>query len=209
MDEVRVLLLDDHAIVRSGIRMLLEQDATIRVVAEGDGRDDVLSLVRRYEPHVILLDMEMPGKSGVEIAGQLQAAGVGARVLALSAYDDEQYIINLLSHGAAGYLTKEEAPQTILEAVRGVAQGEEGWLSRTVAARMAAYTRRAAKDPVRLTEREEEVLGHLAKGWPNSRIADELVVSERTVRFHLTNIYEKLGVSSRAEAISWVLSQPR
>ena len=209
MDKIHVLLIDDHAIVRSGIRLLLEQDDAIQVVAEGDGHDNIMQLVRRYDPHVILLDMEMPGKSGLQIAKELQQEELGTRVLALSAYDDEQYIINLLSQGAAGYLTKEEAPDTIIDAVHGIARGEDGWLSRTVAARMTAYTRRSIKDPIRLTEREDEVLNQLSKGWSNSRIAEELHVSERTVRFHLTNIYEKLNVSSRAEAISWVLQQPR
>ena len=102
MDKIRVLLIDDHAIVRSGIRLLLEQDDAIQVVAEGDGHDNIIQLVRRYDPHVILLDMEMPGKSGLQIAKELQQEELGARVLALSAYDDEQYIINLLSQGAAG-----------------------------------------------------------------------------------------------------------
>lgn len=209
MDTIRVLLIDDHPIVRSGIRMMLEQDAAIVVVGEGDGHDDVIRMIDRLDPHVILLDMEMDGKSGLEVAQEIQQADLPVRVLALSAYDDEQYIVNLLGEGAAGYLTKEEAVDTIIEAVHGVARGEDGWMSRTVAARMAAYTRRSVKDPIRLTEREQEVLNLLSNGWSNSRIAEELHVSERTVRFHLTNIYEKLNVTSRAEAISWALNQPR
>lgn len=205
--QIRVLLIDDHPIVRSGIRMLLEQAGDIQIVGEADHGNDALSLVKRLSPDVVLLDMEMPGKTGVEVARELKAANSPTRVLALSAYDDEQYILNLLMEGAAGYLTKEEALDTIVDAVRGVARGEEGWLSRRATARIAtAHIKERTKNPVELTERETEVLALLKKGWSNSRIAEELYLSERTVRFHLTNIYDKIQVSSRAEAISWALT---
>jgi DNA-binding NarL/FixJ family response regulator len=205
MAEIRVLLIDDHPIVRSGIRMLLEQAEDILVVAEADRGDDVMQMVRRYTPDVLLLDMEMPGKSGVEVAREIQAAGLPVRILALSAYDDDEYISSLLSNGAAGYLTKEEALHTIVDAVRGVARGEEGWFSRRAAAQIAALARKQPQDRPHLTEREEEVLTRLAEGWTNSRIAQDLSVSERTVRFHLSNIYDKLGITSRGEAIAWAL----
>lgn len=205
MAEIRVLLIDDHPIVRSGIRMLLEQAEDILVVAEADRGDDVVQLLRRHTPDIVLLDMEMPGKSGVDVAREIQDAGVPVRILALSAYDDDEYISSLLSNGAAGYLTKEEALHTIVDAVRGVARGEEGWFSRRAAAQVAALARRGPQDAATLTEREEEVLLLLAEGWTNARIAQDLSVSERTVRFHLSNIYDKLGCNSRAEAIAWAL----
>lgn len=208
MAEIRVLLIDDHPIVRSGIRMLLEQADDILVVAEADRGDDVMAMIRRYTPDVLLLDMEMPGKSGVEVAREIQDAGLPVRILALSAYDDDEYISSLLSNGAAGYLTKEEALHTIVDAVRGVARGEEGWFSRRAVVQIAALARKQPDEnsslPV-LTEREEEVLLRLAEGWSNGRIAQELSVSERTVRFHLSNIYDKLDVGTRAEAIAWAL----
>ncbi|MCC6168562.1 MAG: response regulator transcription factor [Caldilineaceae bacterium] len=206
MSEIRVLLVDDHPIIRSGIRMLLEQASDIVVVGETDRGDTVLALVERLKPDVLLLDMEMPGKSGVEVAGELQAAGASVRILVLSAYDDDQYISSLLAKGAVGYLTKDQAPGAIVEAVRGVARGEEGWFSRRAAAQIAALARKeTTHSMLDLTEREEEVLKMLAQGWTNTRIANEMSVSERTVRFHLSNIYDKLGVSSRAEAIAWAL----
>ncbi|MEX1019403.1 MAG: response regulator transcription factor [Litorilinea sp.] len=208
MAEIRVLLIDDHPIVRSGIRMLLEQAEDILVVAESDRGDDVMQMVHRHTPHVLLLDMEMPGKSGVEVAREIQAAGLSVRILALSAYDDDEYISSLLSNGAAGYLTKEEALHTIVDAVRGVARGEEGWFSRRAAAQIAAIARRQPEETPQLTEREKEVLTRLAEGWTNARIAQDLTVSERTVRFHLSNIYDKLGFSSRSEAIAWALRRP-
>lgn len=205
MPEIRVLLIDDHPIVRSGIRMLLEQAEDILVVAEADRGENVMELLRRHTPHVVLLDMEMPGKSGVEVAREIQDADVPVRILALSAFDDDEYISNLLSNGAAGYLTKEEALHTIVDAVRGVARGEEGWFSRRAAAQIAALARKRPEETPQLTEREEEVLERLTQGWTNARIARELSVSERTVRFHLSNIYEKLGFESRAEAVAWAV----
>lgn len=189
--------------------MLLERAPDIVIVGEADRGDAVFNLVSALSPDVLLLDMEMPGKSGREVARDLQIAGSPVRVLALSAYDDEDYIMELLATGAAGYLCKEEAPETIVEAVRGVARGEEGWFSRRVTARMASAARKQQQTPVTLTEREEEVLKYLAEGWTNNRIAVQLNVTERTVRFHLTNLYDKIGVGSRAEAVSWVMKNRR
>ena len=206
MARIRVVLADDHPIVRAGIRDLLAAADDIEVVGEAaDGRV-AMDLVRSLEPDVLLLDMEMPELTGIEVVKLLQEAGAGVRVLALSAYDDEQYIRGVLGHGAAGYITKEEALETIVQAVRGVSRGEDGWLSRRAAARMAAWSRRTDHPPhLSLTTRETEVLRHLARGWSNDQIADELVISERTVRFHLTNIYDKLGLESRGQAIAWSL----
>lgn len=203
MSELRVVLADDHPVVRSGIRALLEMAPDIFVVGEADGGEAALRLVAELAPDVLLLDMEMPGMTGVEVAQHLKEAGSPVRVLALSAHDDDHYIIELLASGAAGYLTKEEALDTIVDAVRGVAQGQEGWLSRRAAARIAAWTRRDATSGVRLTDRETAVLRLLARGWTNTHIAEELVLGERTVRFHLHNIYDKLGVSTRGEAMAW------
>ncbi len=207
METIRVILIDDHPIVRSGVRMLLEQAPDIAVIGEADHGNNALDLLRRLQPDVLLLDMEMPGKSGLEVAREVQESGLPVRVLALSAYDDEQYIMNLLSNGAAGYLTKEEALTTIIDAVRGVARGEEGWLSRRAVARVTATTRRPKANAVELTPREGEVVELLVKGWTNQRIANALDLSERTVRFHLSNIYSKANVNSRAEAVSWALTQ--
>ncbi len=201
MRTIRVVVVDDHPIVRSGIRILIESAADIAVVGAGASGLEALELVARLQPDVLLLDMEMPDLSGVEVARKLRQDGSSVRVLALSAHDDEQYIVELLSIGAAGYLTKDEALETIVDAVRGVARGEEGWFSRRAAARMASWTRRDAQPRGRFTERETEVLRLLAQGWSNNKIAAELSLSERTVRFHLRNVYDKLQVNTRGEAI--------
>lgn len=207
MITIRVVVVDDHPIVRSGIRALIETADDISVVGEGASGADALDLVARLQPDVLLLDMEMPDLSGVEVARKLREVGSPVRVLGLSAHDDEQYIIELLSIGAAGYLTKEEALDTIVDAVRGVARGEEGWISRRAAARMATWTRRGVNPGGRFTERETEVLALLARGWSNNKIAAELSLSERTVRFHLRNVYDKLHVNTRGEAMAAALSQ--
>lgn len=206
-DVIRVILTDDHPVVRSGIRNMLEEASDIRVVGEADNGEEALRLVDELKPDVLLLDMEMPGLTGVEVAQRLQEREAPVKVLALSAYDDEHYIRSLLSNGAAGYLTKEEAMDTIVEAVRGISEGQEGWLSRRAAASMAAWTRKDEPTREDLTDREIEVLQLVAKGWTSSRVANELSISERTVRFHLSNVYGKLGVNSRAEAIAWAIKE--
>src|SRR6266540_1031813 len=180
---IRIVLTDDHPVVRSGIRQLLEKTSDIVVVGEASDGAEALRLVNELSPDVLLLDMEMPSETGVQVARQLHATRSPVRILALSAYDDEQYIVGLLACGAAGYLTKEAALETIAEAVRGVAHGEEGWLSRRAAAQVAAW------------------------GWTNDHIAEVLSISERTVRFHLTNVYNKLGVTSRGAAIAWAVRE--
>lgn len=202
MDKIRVLLIDDHDMVRAGLRMLLEQRDDMVVVGDVNHGRNALQLVEELKPDVLLLDMEMPGTKGVEVAGQLQEAGADVKVLALSAHDDEEYIQGVLCNGAAGYLTKEEAIDEVVDAVRGVARGEEGWMSRRAAAQMAVIVRRQTC-LVDFTEREADVLRELMKGLTNKEIAKQLTVTERTIRFHLSNIYDKLGVSNRSEAASW------
>jgi DNA-binding NarL/FixJ family response regulator len=200
MTKIRVLLADDHPIVRRGIRSLLQTAPDIEVVAEAKSGQEALNLVGEMAPDVLLLDMEMPGLSGVDVAKQLKAARADVRVLALSAYDDGQYVRNLLANGAAGYITKEEAPEMIIEAVRGVARGEEGWLSRRAVARMTALTRDSELAGNELSTRELDVLRLVVAGKTNQEIGHALQISEKTVEKHVGAIFNKLDVSSRVEA---------
>jgi DNA-binding NarL/FixJ family response regulator len=199
MTNVRVVLAEDHPVTRGGIRNLLEKAVDIEVVGEAGDGVEALRLVGELSPDVLLLDMEMPGLKGVEVAQQLKAARSPVRILALSAYDDKQYIQGLLSSGAAGYLIKEEVPETIVEAVRGVARGEQGWVSRQVAAKLATWTQEGLEQTM-LTEREMEVLRLVAKGKTNREIGLALEISEKTVEKHLEGVFAKLGVTSRVEA---------
>ncbi len=204
MDEgpIRVVLADDHPLFRAGVRTLLERAGGVEVVAEAADGVEALALIREHSPDVLVLDMEMPGMTGVEAARRLRATGIEVRILVLSAYDDDEYVAELLANGADGYLTKDEAPERIVAAVRGVAQGRDGWLSDGVAEK--ARRRRAAEPAAQpLSPREREVLRLIADGLDNGAIAEGLFISESTVKNHVTNIYAKLGVRSRAEAVAW------
>jgi DNA-binding NarL/FixJ family response regulator len=200
MAKIRVLLADDHPIVRTGIRTMLLSAVDIDVVAEAQSGAEALTLVEQLQPDVLLLDMEMPGLSGVDVAKKLKLMNAPVRVLALSAYDDAQYVRNLLSSGAAGYLTKEEAPEMIIDAVRGVARGEEGWLSRRAVAKVTAWARQDQDGTGKLTERELEVLRLVVAGKTNQEIALVLKISEKTVEKHVGAVLNKLNVASRVEA---------
>lgn len=161
---IRVALADDHPIVRSGFHHLLEQAPDISVVGEASTGVDALRMVDELTPDVLVLDIEMPGLNGVEVARRLQEAGAPVRVLMLSVHDDEQYIRALLRSGAAGYLTKDEAPGGIVEAVRGVARGDEGWFSRGVTAKLMREQQAPTAGLSSLSEREQQVLRLLARG---------------------------------------------
>ena len=189
--EIRVILADDHPVVRTGIRTLLQQADDIVVVAETGNGSEVFKLVEQLAPDVLLLDMEMPGLSGVEVALRLKEQGAPVRVLALSAYDDEEYIRNLLLHGAAGYLTKEEAIEIIIDAVRGVARGEQGWFSRRAIAQLSALTRQESSPAKELSARERDVLRLVATGKTNIEIGHVLGISEKTVEKHIGAVYNK------------------
>ncbi|RPI87974.1 MAG: DNA-binding response regulator [Chloroflexi bacterium] len=195
-----VVLVDDHPVVRAGIKNLLERAPDIVVIGEASDGNDALKMVTDLSPDVLLLDMELPGISGSEVAQKLQKAGAQTKILALSAHDDKQYIQELLANGAAGYLVKEEVPEAIVEAVRGVSRGEKGWVSRRVAAQMSTWMGGETQERNGLTTREVQVLQNVVAGKTNQEIGLTLGISEKTVEKHLEGIFGKLGVASRVEA---------
>jgi DNA-binding NarL/FixJ family response regulator len=136
MEKIRVVIADDHAIMRVGIRNILTRSERINVVGEASNGAEAINLVDELAPDVLVLDMEMPVMDGVEVARQLQAGASPVRILVLSAYDDRQYIMEMLNMGAAGYLIKDEAPEVIVDAVLSIARGEKGWISRKAAMRV-------------------------------------------------------------------------
>jgi two-component system, NarL family, response regulator DegU len=179
---------------------LLEQAPDIVVVGEASNGTEALRLANELSPDVLLLDMEMPGMSGNEVAQKLQESGSSVRILALSAHDDKQYIQELLANGASGYLVKEEVPEAIVEAVRGVSRGERGWVSRRIAAQMSSWMREEEHDRKGLTSREIQVLENVVAGKTNQEIGLALGISEKTVEKHLEGVFAKLEVASRVEA---------
>lgn len=150
---------------------------------------------------LLLLGMNLPAGESLELARQLNEAGAPVRILVLSAYDEEQYVFEMLAYGVAGYLTKDEPPETILQAIDDIAGGETGWLSPRIAARLAK--RRTPDIPLSLSRREQEVIRLIAQGATNLHIAETLHIAADTVKNHITNIYGKLGIRRRAEAVAW------
>ena len=134
MPDIRVLIVDDHPVVRTGIRNMLEPAMGISVVGEASTGSEALQMIENLQPNVVLLDMKLPDMSGIDVIKQIYEAKSSSRVLGLSSYDDREFISQLLNYGASGYLLKEEVPEYIIDAVRGVAHGEAGWVSRKVAA---------------------------------------------------------------------------
>jgi DNA-binding NarL/FixJ family response regulator len=204
---IRVVLVDDHPITRAGIKRFLDRAVDVEVVGEASTGEQALELVEQLSPDVLLLDMELPDLKGVTVAKRLKESGSPVHILALSTYNNKQYIFGLLSIGAAGYLTKEEVPETILEAVRGVARGEQGWVSRKVAAVMSTWAQADASQPSDLTDREMQVLRGVVDGKTNQEIGLDLGISQKTVEKHLESVYSKMNVASRVEAAVMAVRQ--
>ena len=205
MKPIRVIIADDHPIVRAGTRTELEKYADITVVGEAADGQEALQLAQALRPDVLLLDVEMPKLNGVEVAERLRREKAEVRVLVLSAYADREYVYGLLDKGASGYLLKEEADADLIaEAVRGVARGEDDWISKSLAARILRRQRGSDSVVETLTEREVEVLRLVALGFDNQRIGEHLFISPHTVKNHLDKIKNlKVGVRTRTELAVW------
>lgn len=204
-----VVIVDDHPIVRAGMRAILEAEVDINILGEGAGGADALKLVDDLHPNVLVLDVQLPDLNGLEVTRRLRAQGRKTAVLILTVHDDPETIFGLLESGAVGYVLKDEALETLVSAVRAAACGES-WFGPKIASRVV---RRAvshprvepAELPCPLTPREVEMLRLLARGLDNTAIADELVITKRTVQNHISNIYRKLGVTSRTEAMLYAI----
>ncbi len=203
-EAIRVLLVDDCPTTMAGLRKIFERPSDMAVLGEANDGATAFKLIESLQPDVVVLDCEMPEMTGIQVTAAIQKMGLPTRILAYSGYDDDDTVRGMLSAGAVGYVLKDEPPEKIIEAVRAVARGES-WFSQAIAKQMATWATNDSSDSPKFTERELEVLRLLTKGKTNDCIATELNISERTVRFHLRNIFDKIGVHSRTEAALWAV----
>ncbi|MDT0447877.1 response regulator transcription factor [Streptomyces hesseae] len=199
---VRLLLCDDHAVVRAGLRALFASEPGIEVVGEAGTGEEAVAMAAKLRPDVVLMDLQLgPGIGGVEATRRITAEPGGVRVLVLTTYDTDADVTRALEAGATGYLLKAERPEELFAAVRAAAQGRTA-LSPPVAGRVMARLRGTRPATGTLTDRERDILGQLARGLGNRDIARALFISEATVKTHLGRIYAKLGVDTRAGAVA-------
>lgn len=202
-DPIRVLLADDHAVVRAGIRQFLEQATDIQVIAEADDGEIAQTLIATHQPDVAVLDIQMPHVTGIELARWIRQKYPKVGVLILTAFDDDPYITAVLQAGASGYVLKTASPLTIVQAVRDVHTGQSV-LDKVVTHKLVTQIANPTTPPPHtlLTERELDVLQLTGKGYTNKEIGVNLGISDRTVQGHLAKIYSKLNVNSRTEAVT-------
>lgn len=201
--KITVLLADDHAVVRKGIRDFLEEDDAIEVVAEASDGAEAWRLLAHVRPMVAVLDIRMPEMTGIELTKRIKATYPEMKVLILTAYDEEPYVLALLRAGANGYVLKTAQSSDLLRAVKQVAAGKSVLDPEVAPKVIASMTGSRSVDP--LSERELDVVRAAAKGWTNREIAQTLDISDRTVQGHLANIFAKLQVNSRTEVVTLAL----
>jgi DNA-binding NarL/FixJ family response regulator len=204
---IRVLLADDHSIVRAGIRRFLEQPGDIIIVAEAEDGGTAKALIAQHKPDVAVLDIQMPKASGIEVTRWVRANVPGVGVLILTAYDDTPYVMGVLQAGANGYVLKTASPEELIQAVYDVHAGKsalDASIAHKVMTQMFDQHKASTFQP--LTDREMEVLQLTAKGYTNKAIAVQLDISDRTVQGHLAHIFDKLQADSRTEAVMRAVS---
>ena len=196
---IRAMLVDDHAVVRMGFRLLLEGTSDIKVVGEAESGEEAVRLFPDLQPHVVVMDISMPGIGGLEAIGRILARENAARILVLSGHEDVMHARRVLKAGAVGYLTKRSAAEELIQAIRQVAQGKT-FLEANIAQQIAVQQLGGEKSPVdMLSEKEFKVFLALAKGQSVAEIAEVMSLSPRTIGTHLYNIKQKLGASNSAE----------
>ena len=206
-DSIRVVVVDDHAVVRAGLRLLVEREDGMAAVDEAVDANEAIFRVIEHKPDVVLIDVTMPGESGIEAIPKLLGASPGTKILVLSMHDDPRYVRDAFAAGASGYVLKEAADAEVVAAIREVAAGGS-YVNPTLGARMVAAEAKelaaAQADP--LSEREHEVLRLLALGHTNQEIAKTLYISVRTAETHRAHVMQKLRLSTRAELVSYALA---
>jgi DNA-binding NarL/FixJ family response regulator len=202
MGEIRLLIVDDHPVVRDGLRGMLESQPDFEVVGEAGDGSEAVQQVENLKPDIVLMDLRMPVMDGVTALGEIKANNPQVQVLVLTTYDSDADILPAIEAGAAGYLLKDSSKEELYDGIRAAARGETV-LAPAVAARLVGRMRAPAEE--KLSSREVEVLQLVAEGASNSEIAQQLHISQATVKSHLVNIFRKLGVSDRTAAVTMAL----
>lgn len=209
MEQIKIIIADDHPVVREGLIAMLGRQPDFKVVGEAKDGAEAVEMARRLEPDVVLMDLRMPGMDGVEAMRQIRSTNPGIKFIILTTYSDDEYIFSGIEAGARAYLLKDAPREELFKAIRAVHRGES--LIQPVVAsklidRFAELSRRAPLGE-QLTERELEILQLMAKGAANKEISRELSISESTVKTHISNIFQKLGVNDRTEAVTQALKK--
>jgi two-component system response regulator NreC len=208
--KIRVVIADDHAVVREGIKMILSREPDIEIVGEAGNGREALDLVAKTKPHVVVMDISMPEMGGVEATRRVKEAHPKVNVLALTMHEDESYVFQLLKAGASGYVLKRGAAQDLVQAIRSAARGEAFLYPSVARSVLADYLKRVEAGEERhrfdgLTDREREILALIAEGLSNQEIARKLYISIKTVQTHRTHIMEKLDLHNRAQLVRYAI----
>ena len=204
---IRVVIAEDHAVVRGGLEQLLGSVADIDLVGIASGGEEAVALAAEHVPDVVLMDLEMPGIDGIEATRRIRTASEEVNVVVLTAFSDRQRILDAIDAGAVGYLLKDAEPEELVRGIGAAARGESPLAPKAAQALVAARSEQQSSPE--LTPREREVLALLADGLPNKLIARRLEISEKTVKAHLTNIFQRIGVTDRTQAALWAQRHAR
>jgi len=214
MSKIKLLLADDHAVVRSGLRMLLEAQPDMEIIGEAENGRETVEKVRTLQPDVVLMDIEMPGMNGIEATRQIKENMPETAVLALTMYEDDQYFFEMLKAGAAGYIPKRAAPDALVNAIHTVQRGEVFLYPSMAAYLVEDYLQRDGApeedddmDQADLTTREKEVLVLIAQGLTNAEISEKLTISVKTVDRHRENMMRKLNIHNRIDLVKYALKK--
>jgi two-component system response regulator NreC len=209
MSKIRLILADDHAVVRSGLRMLLEAQPDMEIIAEAESGEEAVNSARKLKPDIILMDIQMPGVNGIEATKRIKQLSPDSAVLALTMHEDEQYFFQMLHAGASGYVPKRAAPDELVTAIRTVARGDVFLYPSLATQLVQDYLKQGGGDQLQvydtLTPREQEVLILIAEGLSNPEIAERLVISVKTVDRHRENIMRKLNLHSRIDLVKYAI----
>jgi two-component system response regulator NreC len=211
MSKIRLLLVDDHQIVRAGLRLLFQAEKDMEIIGEVGSGDEAIQAVKELMPDVVVMDVIMPGMGGIEATRKIKAAWPDTAVLALTMHEDEQYFFEMLNAGASGYVPKRAAPDDLVSAIRVVSQGNvflHSALASFLMKEILSKEKQEASTAVEeLTPREQEVLTYIAEGYTNREIAEALIISVKTVDRHRENIMHKLNMHNRVELVKYAIEK--